>query len=121
MSICRLVLVAFLTVCTAAPLSAQMVTSEAVDKGFQALQDGDTDKASVIFREALTRHPRDAQLLFGAGVVATRRGQEPNAIALLQQALQIEPRLTGAAAIPRPAAVSAGRPRSCHSPRTNAR
>ena len=99
MSICRLVLVALLTVGAAAPLSAQPATSEAVETGFQALQNGDADKAGVIFREALTRHPRDPQLLFGAGVVAKVRGQEQNAIALLKQALQIEPRLTGAAAI----------------------
>ena len=99
MSICRLALVAFLTVGTAATVSAQPATSEAVEKGFQALQNGDTDKAAAIFREALTRHPRDPQLLFGAGVVAKLQGQEQDAIALLKQALQIEPRLAEAAAI----------------------
>jgi tetratricopeptide (TPR) repeat protein len=99
MSLCRLALVAFLTVGSAAPLSAQPATSDAVEKGFQALQNGDTEKAASIFREALARRPRDPQMLFGAGVAAQLQGQEQNAIALLTQALQIEPRLTGAATI----------------------
>jgi tetratricopeptide (TPR) repeat protein len=99
MSLCRLALIAFLTVGSAAPLSAQPATSDAVEKGFQALQNGDTEKATSIFREALTRRPRDPQVLFGAGVAAQLQGQEQNAIALLTQAVQIEPRLTGAATI----------------------
>jgi tetratricopeptide (TPR) repeat protein len=98
MSICRLALVALLTVGPAATVSAQP-TSETVEKGFQALQKGDTDRAASIFHEALTRRPRDPQLLFGAGVVAKLQGQEQDAIALLKQALQIEPRLAEAAAI----------------------
>ena len=99
MSICRLALVAFLTVGTAATVSAQPATSEAIEKGFHALQNGDTDRAASIFREALTRRPRDPQLLLGAGVVAKLQGREQDAIALLKQAMQIEPQLAEAAAI----------------------
>jgi tetratricopeptide (TPR) repeat protein len=99
MSICRLAFVALLTVGPAATVSAQPATSDALDKGFQALQNGDTDRADSIFHEALTRHPGDPLLLFGAGVVAKLHGQDRDAIALLKQALQIEPRLTQAAAI----------------------
>jgi tetratricopeptide (TPR) repeat protein len=99
MSICRVALVAFLTLGAAAIVSAQPPMSEAAEKGFQALQNGDTDKAASIFRDALTRRPRDPQLLLGAGVVAKLQGQEQNAIALLKQALQIEPRLALAAAL----------------------
>jgi tetratricopeptide (TPR) repeat protein len=99
MSICRFALVAFLAVGPAATVGAQPATSEALEKGFQALQNGDTDRADSIFREALARHPRDPRLLFGAGVVAKLQGQEQDAIALLKQALQIEPRLAQAAAI----------------------
>jgi tetratricopeptide (TPR) repeat protein len=99
MSLCRLALVACLTVGSAAPVSAQPATSDAIEKGFQALQNGDTDQAASIFREALTRRPRDPQVLFGAGVAAQLQGREQSAIALLKQALQIEPRLTGAATI----------------------
>jgi tetratricopeptide (TPR) repeat protein len=99
MSISRLALVALLTVGPAATMSAQPATSEAFEQGFQALQNGDTDRADSIFHDALTRHPRDPLLLFGAGVVAKLQGQERDAIALLQQALQIEPKLAEAAAI----------------------
>jgi len=78
-------------------VSAQPAPSEALDKGFQALQSGDTASAASIFREALTRHPRDPQLLFGAGVAAGIQGQDQDAIAFLKQALQIEPQLVQAA------------------------
>ena len=78
-------------------VSAQPGPSEALDKGFQALQNGDTASAASIFREALTRHPRDPQLLFGAGVAAGIQGQDQDAIAFLKQALQIEPQLVQAA------------------------
>jgi tetratricopeptide (TPR) repeat protein len=99
MSICRLVLVALLTVGPATSLCAQPAMSEAVEKGFQALQNGDTDTAASIFGEALTRRPKDPLVLFGAGVVAKVQGQDEHAIALLKQALQIEPRLAAAALI----------------------
>jgi tetratricopeptide (TPR) repeat protein len=79
------------------PVSAQPAPSEALDKGFQALQSGDAASAASIFREALTRHPRDPQLLFGAGVAAGIQGQDQDAIAFLKQALQIEPQLVQAA------------------------
>jgi tetratricopeptide (TPR) repeat protein len=81
----------------ATTVSAQRASSEAVDKGFQALQSGDAASAASIFREALTRHPGDPQLLFGAGVAAGIQGQDKDAIAFLKQALQIEPRLLQAA------------------------
>ena len=99
MSICRLVLVTFLALGTAAIVSAQPAPSEAVEQGFHALQNGDTDGAASIFREALTRRPKDPRLLLGAGVVAKVQGQDQDAIALLQQALKIEPRMVEAAAI----------------------
>ena len=97
MSFCRFALVAFLTLGTAAAVSAQPPAAEAIEKGFRALQNGDTDKAASIFREALSHSPKDPQLLLGAGVVANVQGQEQQAIALLKQALQIEPRLAEAA------------------------
>ncbi|HMJ82378.1 MAG TPA: tetratricopeptide repeat protein [Vicinamibacterales bacterium] len=81
----------------AASVSAQPASSEALDKGFQALQSGDAASAASIFREALTRHPGDPQLLFGAGVAAGIQGQDKDAIAFLKQALQIEPQLLQAA------------------------
>jgi Flp pilus assembly protein TadD len=46
-----------------------------------------------MFREGLTRHPRDPQLLLGAGIAASLQGRDQEAISLLKQALQIEPQL----------------------------
>jgi tetratricopeptide (TPR) repeat protein len=98
MSIYRLALVALLTVGPSAIAGGQPPPPAALEKGFEALQNGETDKAAAILREALTLHPRDAQLLFGAGVVAKYRGQDQDAIAFLKQALQIEPQFAQAAA-----------------------
>lgn len=98
MSICRPALVAFLTVATAATAGAQSAAPETLEKGFKALQIGDADKAASIFREALTRHPRDPHLLFGAGIAAKFQGQDQEAIGLLKQALQIKPQFAQAAA-----------------------
>jgi tetratricopeptide (TPR) repeat protein len=99
MSVRRLALVALLIVGPTATASAQVGASEALNKGFQALQSGDAASAGSIFRDALTRHPSDPQLLFGAGVAASIQGQDKEAIALLKQALQLEPQLLQAAAI----------------------
>jgi tetratricopeptide (TPR) repeat protein len=94
-----IVRVVFLTLGIAARVSAQANATDAIEKGFQALQNGETEKAASIFREALARHPNDPEVLLGAGVVAQLQGRDAQAIALLKQALQIEPRLAVAAAI----------------------
>jgi tetratricopeptide (TPR) repeat protein len=95
----RLALAVLLISCSTTSVVAQPAMSEALDKGFQALQSGDAPRAGSIFREALTRHPGDPQLLLGAGVAASLQGQDKEAIALLKQALEIEPQLLQAAAI----------------------
>jgi tetratricopeptide (TPR) repeat protein len=95
----RLALAALLITWFATSVTAQPASSEALDKGFQALQSGDAARADAIFREALTGHPRDPQLLFGAGMAASLQGRDQEAISLLKQALQIEPRLLQAAAL----------------------
>ena len=99
MVLCRVAVAVLLISWSTTSVSAQRATSEALDKGFQALQSGDPARAGSIFREALTRHPADPQLLLGAGVAASLQGQDQEAIALLKQALQIEPQLLQAAAI----------------------
>jgi tetratricopeptide (TPR) repeat protein len=99
MVVCRLALAALLITWFATSVTAQPASSEALDKGFQALQSGDAARADAIFREALTGHPRDPQLLFGAGMAASLQGRDQEAISLLKQALQIEPRLLQAAAL----------------------
>ena len=99
MPVGRLALVWLLIAGTATIVGAQPAAPEALEKGFQALQNGEADTATSIFREALTRHPRDVSLLFGAGIAAKFRGQDQEAIGFLKQALQIEPQFAQAAAI----------------------
>ena len=99
MVLCRLALAALLLTWSVTSVTAQPAMSEALDRGFQALQSGDAARADAIFREALTGHPRDPQLLFGAGMAASLQGRDQEAISLLKQALQIEPRLLQAAAL----------------------
>jgi len=95
----RLALAAALTIWSVTSVTAQPATSEALNKGFQALKSGDADGADAIFHEGLTRHPRDPQLLFGAGIAANLLGREQEAISFLKQALEIEPGLSPAAAL----------------------
>jgi len=84
----------------AAPSSrAQSSSSDPLEAGFQAIQNGDADTAASVFRTALARDPRDPRLLFGAGVAAHLQGKEHDAMSLLKQALQYDSRLTQAAAI----------------------
>src|SRR5262249_43532221 len=91
------VFIAALTV-SVRPAPAQINGAEAAERGFQALQRGDGDTAAAMFRIALAAHPRDAALLFGAGVAAHLQGREGDASTALKQALQLEPRLTQASA-----------------------
>jgi tetratricopeptide (TPR) repeat protein len=99
MVLCRLAFAALLITWSVTSVEAQPATSEALNKGFQALKSGDAARADAIFREGLTRHPRDPQLLLGAGAAAGLQGRDKEAIALLKQALQIEPELLPAAAL----------------------
>jgi hypothetical protein len=96
MSIARGTLLAALLSVVAVRATAQ---SPAVEPGWQALQNGDADKAAAVFREALTLHPRDAVLRFGAGVASHLQGREEEALGQLQKAVQLEPRLTQASAL----------------------
>jgi tetratricopeptide (TPR) repeat protein len=99
MDLRRLALAALLITWSVTSVAAQTATSDALDKGFQALQGGDAARADAIFREGLTRRPRDPQLLFGEGIAAHLQGQDQEAISFLKQALQIEPGLSPAAAL----------------------
>src|SRR5215467_15164480 len=95
----RLGLAALLITWSVTSVTAQPATSEALNRGFQALQSGDAARADTIFREGLSQHPRDPQLLLGAGAAASLQGRDKEAISLLKQALQIEPELAPAAAL----------------------
>lgn len=98
-SIGRLALAATLALGLAAEARAQLSAADAADRAYQALRRGETDSATSILREALTRYPRDPHLLFGSGLVAQVEGRERDAIVLLKQALQVEPRLAAASAV----------------------
>jgi len=80
-----------------APAAGQPRRAEQV--AAQALHDGDADKAAAAFAEALKDSPRDARLHYGAGVAARLRGRDDEARAFLRRALDLEPRLTPAAAL----------------------
>jgi tetratricopeptide (TPR) repeat protein len=87
--VCALVL-------TGAAASGQSTTAQLADAGWQAIEANDADKAASLFRDALSRQPRDAELLYGCGVAAHLQGRDADALRLLQKSLEIEPRLTGA-------------------------
>jgi len=72
-----------------APARSQPAPADAAQAGFTALDHGDADTASTVFRRALSQHPRDPVLLYGAGIAAHLLGRERDALQLLQQALQI--------------------------------
>lgn len=94
-----MLLVVMVSVFFAVPAAAQRTSAEAVQVGMEALQSGDIEHADAVFREALGRHPRDPQLLLGAGVVARMQGRDADAIRLLKDALRFEPNLSPAAAV----------------------
>src|SRR5919198_908239 len=96
----RVAIVALLlTLLVALPAAAQSAADEAAQIGFDALQRGDAEKASAIFKDALVVRPRDPALLYGAGVAAHLLGREHDATRLLGAAIQAEPRLTPASAL----------------------
>ena len=84
---------------TSAEALAQSTTAQLAEAGWRALDAKDADKAASLFREALSRQPRDAELNYGAGVAAHLQGRQDEALRLLQKSLEIEPRLTPAAAL----------------------
>ena len=90
-------LVSLLAVAVAAAgLAAQSAADTRVEAGWQALQQGDADRAASAFHEALQRNPRDANLHYGAGAAAHLLGRETDAVASLTRALTLNPRLTAA-------------------------
>jgi tetratricopeptide (TPR) repeat protein len=99
MSYVRAAMAVILLCSAGAPVSGQSTPADVVQAGFTALERGDADTASTVFRRALSQHPRDPVLLYGAGIAAHLQGRERDALQMLQQALQIEPRLTQVSAL----------------------
>ena len=88
----QIVLLALVAVLTA-PVAAQSTSAQLAEAGWQALRNGDGDKAASAFGEALTLNPRDPVLHVGAGAAAHMLGREADAVRLLQRAIDLEPRL----------------------------
>jgi tetratricopeptide (TPR) repeat protein len=80
------------------PATALAQTS-ALEAGFTALQQRDADTAAAAFRRALGADPKDPAALYGAGAAAYLQGRQREAMDLLKQALQVEPRLSQASAL----------------------
>jgi tetratricopeptide (TPR) repeat protein len=93
------------TVCTssiaaafllAVTVGAQSRVVELNEAGWKALRAGYTDRAASLFAEALKMRPDDPVLLLGSGAAANAQGKQKEAIAQLQRALELNPRLTPA-------------------------
>src|SRR5512144_796238 len=87
---------AFLSIAIA---HAQTRASELSDAGWKALRDGSPKRASAFFAEGLTLSPDDPVLLLGAGSAAHALGKQPEAMAWLERALELQPRFTAAAVL----------------------
>ncbi|HEY7289169.1 MAG TPA: tetratricopeptide repeat protein [Vicinamibacterales bacterium] len=79
--------------------AAQSTVAQLGERGWQAVQAGDSDRAVSAFREALTLRPRDAALNLGAGVAAHMQGREDDATTFLQRAVQLDPTLVEASTL----------------------
>jgi tetratricopeptide (TPR) repeat protein len=78
-------------------LNAQTRSSELNDAGWKALRDNNPRRAAALFGEALSAAPADPVLWFGAGAAAHALGRQTEAMARLERALELEPRLSAAA------------------------
>jgi Peptidase MA superfamily/Tetratricopeptide repeat len=87
----------FLVFAIVAPAAGQVTDDKQAEAGWQALQQGDADRAATLFYDALSRNPRDPVLHFGAGAAAHLLGREGDAADSLKRALALNPKLTGAA------------------------
>ena len=81
----------------AAPVAGQVQRDKQVEAGWEALQQGDGDRAASAFYAALKRNPRDPMLHLGAGVAAHLLGRDRDAAESLNRALALDPKLTQAA------------------------
>jgi tetratricopeptide (TPR) repeat protein len=80
-------------VLSAVVLHAQAGVSELNAAGWKALRAGLNDRSAALFAEALTLRPDDPVLLLGAGAAAHAQGKQRDAMARLQRALVLDPRL----------------------------
>jgi tetratricopeptide (TPR) repeat protein len=77
-------------------VQAQSRVRELNEAGWQALRDGYSVRAAALFEEALSLRPEDPVLLLGCGAAASAQGKQQDAMARLQRALELDPRLAAA-------------------------
>lgn len=62
-----------------------------LDRAYQAFQSGDYEQARQLYREVLTRDPRNRDALLGLGAVATAQGEGQQAQAVYRRVLSQNP------------------------------
>jgi Peptidase MA superfamily/Tetratricopeptide repeat len=92
-------LAALLFVAFVGSSAAQPPSGRLAEVGWQALRDGEAERALSSFREALTLRPGDPTLLIGVGVAEHLLGREDDARKSLERALKIDPRLSVASTL----------------------
>jgi tetratricopeptide (TPR) repeat protein len=91
------VVLAFVLSLGAAPVGQQQLTpAQHASAGWEALKAGRYEDAAAAFDLALRAEPRDASLLFAAGLAANMRGQSDIARRYLFDALKYDPKLSQA-------------------------
>ena len=85
-----------LALLAATSVYGQSSVVELNDAGWKMIERGDGAKAARLFNEALAAKPDDPVLLFGAGTAAHLQGQPREALARLQRAVDVDPRLVPA-------------------------
>ncbi len=94
-----LLLVVPLTLASVPPVDGQAARDSLAQAGWEALKQGDADRASLMFADALKQHPTNALLHLGAGAAAHMLGRQQDAADYLTRALALEPKLTAASAL----------------------
>jgi tetratricopeptide (TPR) repeat protein len=77
----------------------QSRASELQAAGWKALRDDNPRRAAVLFGEALDLAPDEPSALLGAGAAAHALGKQTEAMARLERALELQPRLTAASVL----------------------
>ena len=68
----------------------QVTQQDPARVGWEAIQQGDGDKAAAAFRAQLAANPNDARALTGAGIAAHLQSRDDQAISYLKKAVQVD-------------------------------
>lgn len=70
--------------------SPQEIQRDPARTGWEAIQQGDGEKAAAAFRQVLAEKPGDSRALMGAGIAAHLLGRDDQAVASLTKSLQAD-------------------------------